>query len=74
MTDRQEARPEIEPHTWIYSTDIPLTWPVSSKEKPDLIIFDPPYFDKKAADYDKKAYLDYRKMNTLNFLRPSLPS
>jgi 16S rRNA G966 N2-methylase RsmD len=28
--------------------------PVSSKEKADLIIFDPPYFDKKAGDYSMK--------------------
>jgi len=68
MTDRSETRPEIEPHTWTLPTANPpasperagsrwragqLAWPVSSKEKPDLIIFDPPYFDKKAADYDR---------------------
>jgi len=27
---------------------------VSSKEKADLIIFDPPYFDKNAGDYSMK--------------------
>jgi len=68
MTDRPETRPEIEPHTWIYSTAGPLTWPVSSKEKPDLIIFDPPYFDKKAADYDKNSISGLPKKEYLEFL------
>ena len=68
MTDRPEARPEIEPHTWIYSTDSPLAWPVSSKEKPDLIIFDPPYFDKKASDYDEKSISGLPKKEYLQFL------
>ena len=45
-----------------------LSWPVSSKEKPDLIIFDPPYFDKKAADYDKKSISGLPKKEYLEFL------
>ncbi|RKZ25960.1 transcriptional regulator [bacterium] len=76
MTDRPETRPEIEPHTWTLptakqlksSTANPLAWPVSSKEKPDLIIFDPPYFDKKAADYDKKSISGLPKKEYLEFL------
>jgi hypothetical protein len=67
MKDRPDTRPEIEPFTWDVSSDQSRLWPVSAKEKPDLILFDPPYFDKKAADYDdnsisglsKKAYLDF---------------
>jgi hypothetical protein len=55
MMDRPDTRPEIEPCTWRISSDQQLLWPVSAKEKPDLIIFDPPYFDKKAADYDEKS-------------------
>jgi len=68
MTDRPDERPEIEPHTWIYSTDSPLAWPVSSKEKPDLIIFDPPYFDKKAADYAENSISGLPKNKYLEFL------
>jgi len=68
MQDRPETRPEIEPHTWTISTANPLSWPVSSKEKPDLIIFDPPYFDKKAADYDKKSISGLPKKEYLEFL------
>ena len=76
MADRPETRPEIEPHTWTLpsaqqlksSTANPLAWPVSSKEKPDLIIFDPPYFDKKAADYDKKSISGLPKKEYLEFL------
>ena len=75
MTDRPETRPEIEPHTWTLPTAQqltsptanPLSWPVSSKEKPDLIIFDPPYFDKKAADYDRKSISGLPKKEYLEF-------
>ncbi|MEA3415643.1 MAG: DNA methyltransferase [Thermodesulfobacteriota bacterium] len=76
MTDRLETRPEIESHTWILPTAHQLksslanelSWPVSSKEKPDLIIFDPPYFDKKAADYDEKSISGLPKKEYLEFL------
>lgn len=68
MTDRPEIRPEIEPHTWTLPTANPLAWPVSSKEKPDLIICDPPYFDKKAADYHKKSISGLPKKEYLKFL------
>jgi DNA methylase. len=40
----------------------------SSKEKPDLIILDPPYFDKKAADYDRKSISGLSKKEYLEFL------
>ncbi len=68
MTVRSETRPEIEPHTWNLSSDQQLSWPVNSKEKADLIIFDPPYFDKKAADYDKKSISGLPKKEYLEFL------
>ena len=93
MRDRPETRPEIEPHTWTISTANqlnsstanPLT---SSKEKPDLIIFDPPASPEGEADggqvrhtltkrpptMTKKAYQDCRRRNILHSLRPSLPS
>jgi len=65
MVDRAETRPEIEPHTWTMPAANKLT---SSKEKPDLIIFDPPYFDKKAADYDKNSISGLPKKEYLEFL------
>jgi len=68
MADRPETRPEIEPHTWTLLSDQQLSWPVSSKEKADLIIFDPPYFDKKAADYDRKSISALPKKEYLEFL------
>ena len=68
MTDRQDERPVIEPHTWTLPAARQLSWPVSSKEKPDLIIFDPPYFDKKAADYAEKSISGLPKNKYLEFL------
>lgn len=68
MTDRPDTRPEIEPHSWTHSSDQQLSWPVSSKEKADLVIFDPPYFDKKAADYDRKSISGLPKKEYLEFL------
>jgi len=76
MQDRPETRPEIEPHTWTLPAAQQLTslsaqqlsWPVSSKEKPDLIIFDPPYFDKKAADYAEDSISGLPKNKYLEFL------
>ena len=68
MANRPETRPEIEPHAWTISTANPLSWPVSSKEKPDLVIFDPPYFDKKASDYDENSISALPKKEYLEFL------
>ena len=73
MIDRPETRPEIEPHTWTISTANQLNCEsadklTSSKEKPDLIIFDPPYFDKKASDYDPKSISELPKKEYLEFL------
>jgi len=68
MTDRPDERPEIEPHTWTIPAAQQLSWPVSSKEKPDLIIFDPPYFDKKASDYNEKSISGLPKKEYLEFL------
>lgn len=72
MMDRPDTRPEIEPFTWHISSDQPLFWPVSAKEKPDLIIFDPPYFDKKSADYDKKSISGLSRKAYLEFLEAFL--
>ena len=73
MTDRPETRPEIEPHTWTIPTAYQLNSSsanklTSSKEKADLIIFDPPYFDKKACDYDKNSISGLPKKEYLEFL------
>jgi hypothetical protein len=68
MMDRPDTRPEIEPFTRDISSDQGLFWPVSSKGKSDLIIFDPPYFDKKAADYDEKSISGLSKKAYLEFL------
>lgn len=66
MVDRPDTRPEIECHHWDFKNDCE---PINSKEKPDLVILDPPYFAKKAEDYhgesisglSKKDYLDFFK-------------
>ncbi|MDP2645036.1 MAG: DNA methyltransferase [Desulfobacterales bacterium] len=76
MADRPETRPEIEPYIWtlpaaqkLASSPVnQLSWPVSSKEKADLIIFDPPYFDKKAADYDTKSISALQRQEYLECL------
>ena len=73
MTDRPETRPEIEPYTWTIPTAYQLNSSsanklTSSKEKADLIIFDPPYFDKKACDYDKNSISGLPKKEYLEFL------
>ena len=39
MEDRQEKRPEIQPHFW--DVDNP-EWPIKGNDKPTLVIFDPP--------------------------------
>lgn len=67
MVDRPEKRPEIEPYTWALSSGKTLAWPVNSKEKADLIIFDPPCFNKNPdgqepeniASLTRKAYLEF---------------
>jgi len=38
-----------------------------SKDKPDLIIFDPPYFDKKAKNYAQKSIARLPKQDYLEF-------
>jgi hypothetical protein len=68
MEDRPDTRPEIEPFTWEISLDQGLSWPVSAKGKPDLILFDPPYFDKKAGEYDEKSISGLSRNDYLDFL------
>ena len=65
MDDRPDTRPEIEPHFWHFND---LKWSVQGKAKPDLIIFDPPYFKKQADNYDKEAISGLSKEEYLEFL------
>ena len=65
MVDRPDERPEIEPYFWDINN---LKWPVNGKTKPDLIIFDPPYFSKKAKEYEEESISNLSREEYLNFL------
>ena len=65
MVDRPDERPEIEHHYWDLNN---LKWPVNGKTKPDLIIFDPPYFSKKAKEYGEESISALSKTDYLKFL------
>jgi len=80
MIDRPDTRPEIESYYWdLKAHPEPHPWKqkigetenqgfLNSKEKPDLIILDPPYFGKKAADYPEKSISGLPKKEYLKFL------
>jgi len=65
MDDRPETRPEIEPYFWDITN---LKWSIKGKTKPDLIIFDPPYFKKQSNNYDPDGISGMSKANYLKFL------
>jgi len=68
MDDRPDTRPEIEPYHWDLAgrwDDLPI---IKAKDKPDLIICDPPYFDKKAKAYSKQSISGLSKNDYLKFL------
>ena len=65
MDDRPDTRPEIEPYFWDISN---LKWPIKGKTKPDLIIFDPPYFKKQSNKYDPDGISGLSKEKYLEFL------
>jgi len=65
MDDRSETRPEIEPCFWDVTN---LKWPIKGKTKPDLIIFDPPYFKKQSNKYDPDGISGLSKEKYLEFL------
>ena len=65
MVDRPNERPEIEPHFWDINN---LKWPISGKTKPDLIIFDPPYFSKKAKEYEEESISNLTRVEYMAFL------
>ena len=66
MIDRPDKRSEIEPFYWELNGTRNLGV-LSAKEKPDLIIFDPPYFDKKAEEYAQKSISMLTRKKYLNF-------
>jgi len=49
--------------TWLL-----IQWPVNMKTKPDLIIFDPPYFSKKTKEYEEESISNLSKEAYLDFL------
>jgi len=65
MDDRPDTRPEIEPYFWDFND---LKWPIKGKTKPDLIIFDPPYFKKQSSNYDQESISGLSKEKYLEFL------
>ena len=65
MDDRPDTRPEIEPYFWDITN---LKWPIKGKTKPDLIIFDPPYFKKQSNNYDPDGISGLSKEKYLEFL------
>ena len=80
MIDRPDTRPEIEPYYWDprghlepapKKQNAKVTENhgfLNSKGKPDLIILDPPYFDKKAGDYSEKSISGLPRKEYLEFL------
>jgi hypothetical protein len=66
MDDRPDTRPEIEPCFWDITN---LKWPIKGKTKPDLIVFDPPYFKKQSNNYDPDGISGMSKANYLKFLK-----
>jgi DNA modification methylase len=70
LADRPETRPEIEPYHWDPDA---LAWPVKGKEKPDLIFFDPPYFNKMAEQYEKESISGFSRKEYLKFFRELFP-
>jgi ParB-like chromosome segregation protein Spo0J len=74
MIDRPDTRPEIEPYYWDVRGNFKLEDKEGgkaeffySKEKPDLIIIDPPYFNKKAEEYTKKSISMLPRQGYLKF-------
>ncbi len=62
---RPDTRPEIESHFWDIND---LRWQANGETKPDLIIFDPPYFKKQSNNYDPGGISGLSKEKYLEFL------
>jgi DNA-binding NarL/FixJ family response regulator len=69
LSDRKDKRPEIEVYQWKAKG---MKWPVNSKEKPDLIFFDPPYFKKMASHYSDDSISNLSKDSYLAFFKSFL--
>jgi len=65
MDARPDTRPEIESHFWDIND---LRWPAKGDTKPDLIIFDPPYFKKQSKNYDSDGISGLSREKYLKFL------
>ena len=70
LDERPETRPEIEPHRW---NPKDLAWPVNGNKKPDLIFFDPPYFNKMADQYAEDSISGFSRNDYLKFFRDLFP-
>ncbi len=68
MEDRPDTRPEIEPYFWDIKSKVWKSTITASKDKPDLIIMDPPYFSKKEKEYDKESISGLTRQKYLEFL------
>ena len=68
MEDRADLRPEIEPYYWDMTFKNWEDTILTGREKPDLIIFDPPYFQKKAASYGENSIAQLPRLEYLHFL------
>ncbi len=68
MDDRLDTRPEIEPYYWDIKSKEWKSTITASKDKPDLIIMDPPYFNKKEKEYDKDSISGLTRQKYLEFL------
>ncbi len=68
--DRQDAKPEIEPYYWKVTDSYAQKEHAEffqAREKPDSIILDPPYFEKKAQAYPEKGISMLPKKEYLEF-------
>ena len=72
MIDRPATRPEIEPYFWDIEGDFKMDGETArlfnAKQKPDIIICDPPSFDKKRADSAEKSISILPREEYLDFL------
>jgi hypothetical protein len=69
MDDRPQKRPEIEHYFW---NPKKLIWPIQGKFKPDLVVFDPPYFRKMVNAYSENSISNLSKSDYLSFLKSFL--
>ncbi|MBW2598740.1 MAG: transcriptional regulator, partial [Deltaproteobacteria bacterium] len=72
MVDRPATRPEIEPYCWDiegdFEKDVKAPGFFTAKQKPDIIICDPPYFDNKRDDCAERGISTLPREEYLDFL------